>query len=372
MYPRDSPDLGHIGQTRRAANDYRTPLFAILPGEIYGDLTGDGQPEAVLEIRCADSPDGSMPVQGSQLLVVTMRPDHSLVGLDYVGVMSAEYLDFAVDNGALRLRLRYDHSTWSSFGSGSDDTAFTQVYRWDGAAFVRTGGRESNLNYRGQKDAYGSKVKLVSILREGAVVCPAATISFGFGEATAGEYTYSQGGKAGGDPGPVDLDGDGNDEYIAIVGCTGPGYDATSVYVFGQGDTMFVPLDVPLANDGRYDVQNVTLTGDTLTITLTVRATGATEIHTLHRSDTRLHPRPRHPLPVTGAASSGRPDADRGRGSPPHKATQSRRRAPVEAGEVADSASIPVSFYDGARHQRSCRELGPKNDREWPSSRQLC
>jgi hypothetical protein len=287
LYPRDSVYLGHIGQTRRADDDYATPLFAVLPGEIYGDLTGDGAPEAVLAIRCVTSqPDGMMPEEGSQLLVVTMRPDRSLVGLGYVGIVHAQYPSFKVDSQKLYVQLRYDHSSENSFGHSADDTAFTQVYRWDGTAFQRIAGRASNLNFMGQKDANGSRVRLATILRGADVVCPSAMVSFTFGEATAGAYTLTQGGIVE----PVDLDRDGNDELIAGIGCRGPGYQATSVYVFGQGDTVFVPIDVPFANDGGYDVTDTTFDGHTLSLALTLRATGATSVQKLIWTGSRFTP----------------------------------------------------------------------------------
>jgi hypothetical protein len=43
---------------------------------------------------------------------------------------------------------------------------------------------------------------------------------------------------------------------------------ATSVYVFGQGETEFVTLAVPFANDGRYYLQRLDIRGTTIVLKL--------------------------------------------------------------------------------------------------------
>ena len=62
----------------------------------------------------------------------------------------------------------------------------------------------------------------------------------------------------------MDLNGDGDDEVLVSIRCAG----AESIYLFGQGQDGFVPLDVPFANDGAYDVESVDFSGRTLTLTL--------------------------------------------------------------------------------------------------------
>jgi hypothetical protein len=216
---------------------------------MYGDLTGDGVPEAVLQIRCVGyRSDALMDQSGSQLLVVTMRSDHSLVGLGYVGVRHAEYPWYTVDDQKLFVQLKYDHSTPSSRA---------QLRRHGLRAGLLLGRYgfpahrgAPNLNFRGQKDANGSRGRLASILRGDEVRCPAATVSFTFGEATENGVVYAQGRTI---IEPVDLDGDHNDELIAGIGCRSLGYDAVSIYVFGQGETSLFargrwPTTAPLTS----------------------------------------------------------------------------------------------------------------------------
>lgn len=292
LHPRDSVYLGHIGQTADS------PWFAVLPGEVYGDLTGDGQPEAILPIRCVGTqPDGMMPEEGSQLLVVQQLADHSLVGLGYVGVINAQYPTYKVDDNRLYVKLRYHHSSANSFGFSYLDTGFTQVWQWDGAAFHRIGGRAGNLNYSGQKASSGSPIRLATIMRGDAVACPGGVVTFGLEPTTIDGHTINSGGDYGIGDGVTeivtDLNGDGDDELIVPIGCAGATYPASaSVYVLAQGETMFVPQDVPFANDGRYDLDGLALSpnGHTLTITLTDRATQASTTYTLTWNGQRFQP----------------------------------------------------------------------------------
>jgi len=295
VYPRDSTAYGHIGQTRRDPDDYSTVLFAILPAVVYGDVTGDGQPEAVLPVRCTAFEDGMMPEQGSQLLVVQQQADRSLRGLGFLGVVHAKYPAYRVEDGKVYVKLSYHHASWGSFGYNHLDTGFTQVFRWDGTAFLRIGGRPGNLNYRGQKADSGSPVRLADLMRGSEVACPGGVVRRGPDPATIGAFAFDGAGFGGEEIEDlaVDINQDGDDELIVAVSCAGPGYPASgSVYVFGQGDTMFFPMDVPFANDGSFDLVRMVPTADGRTIELTLRdrATGDEDSHTLTWNGKRFDP----------------------------------------------------------------------------------
>jgi hypothetical protein len=77
----------------------------------------------------------------------------------------------------------------------------------------------------------------------------------------------------------VDLDEDGNDELVVGMRCRGPGYDAASLYVFAQATDGFVPLDVPFANDGRYELVDLA-SADRQRLTLTLRDLGTDTVET--------------------------------------------------------------------------------------------
>jgi hypothetical protein len=289
VYPAITVFRERIGQSRRAADDRHTPLMVVQPRVAYGDLTGDGVPEAVVEIRCwkydLDSPGGG------RLLVVTMRPDHTLAGLAYVGHAGARYLDVRVTNGLLRVKMGY-HYVWpDSADYGPEDPGFTQVLRWNGEVFDLVAGRADTLAFSGQLDARtgsvgGSPVRLPAILRDGVAVCPAARVAFAHSQATVGDIEYGQ----SRDVLPYDLDGDGDDELIAGIFCFGPDYYAKSVYVFGQGDTDFLTLAVPFANDGRYTIERVDLQGKTIVLRLMEVATGIDSIMTMTWNGERFEP----------------------------------------------------------------------------------
>ncbi len=241
----------------------------------YGDLTGDGRPEAVLAIRCSVFPDGSaMEQEGAQILVVTMRPDHSLVGLQFVGTVHAEYPSFHVDGGRLYVQMRYNHASANSWGSSYLDAAFTQVYLWNGASFALIAGRTSPLNFTGAHNGYGVPSQLADILSsDGQVLCPAALVPFAYAPFSKGGYVY--GGPGGRQEArPVDVDGDGNEEIVVAVNCAGPDYDAVSLYVLTQGTDRFVTLDVPLANDDTYTLESFEATTAGLTLTVSSATEG--------------------------------------------------------------------------------------------------
>ncbi len=241
----------------------------------YGDLTGDGQPEAVLLVRCAYGAAGFSDYDGQRLLVVRMRPDRSLEGLGFVGTRSAEFPSFRVsDDGLLRVQLRYNWITENSTTFTSWDTAFIQVFRWNGSSFVRISGRTEPLNFTGASAGYGVPTQLADILAPtGEVLCPAALVPFGLVERSGQPwhvdgYDYSLGSAMAA---RLDVDSDGNEELVVPIRCSGPGYDAVSLYVLAQGTDRFRAIDVPIASDGSTAI----LSAEAMSGRLVVQVQGA-------------------------------------------------------------------------------------------------
>lgn len=100
----------------------------------YGDLTGDGRAEAVLEARCATDEFGLASGHGIQLLVVTRQGDGTLVGLDWIGPDGVNHLAWWVADG----RLLIDADPWTA----APEDHFPAVpglaltYEWDGSRFT--------------------------------------------------------------------------------------------------------------------------------------------------------------------------------------------------------------------------------------------
>jgi hypothetical protein len=95
----------------------------------YGDLDGDGRPEAVLYVHCesrveVDSGDGS-----GQLLVITVRDDR-LVGLGYVGPAGQNYPAARVSGQHLTATVE------QRYGNARQE----RTYRWNGQRFVQVAG----------------------------------------------------------------------------------------------------------------------------------------------------------------------------------------------------------------------------------------
>jgi hypothetical protein len=276
-------------EVRRVGVSGEAPAIAIVEAPtVYGDLTRDGQPEVVLAIRCGGLyPGASIGQMGAQLLAVTMRPDHSLVGLQFVGTPSAQYPSFHVDGGLLYVQMRYNHASANGYGGTAQDTAFTQVFRWDGRSFVKIAGRDNPLNFTGAHDGYGVVSQLADILSsDGHVLCPAALVPFAYAPFEAKGFSYGDERQRAQ---PVDVDGDGNEEIVVAVRCSGPGYHAVSLYVFTQGTDRFLTLDVPLANDGRYTLESFEATTAALTIVVTTPTEGR-QVRVLFWDGTRYQP----------------------------------------------------------------------------------
>lgn len=253
----------------------------------YGDLTGDGEPEAILNILCSDLPAIALQngLRGGQLLVVTMRADHSLVGLGYAGQPYAEYPSFRAENQKLVAQVWYEGINPNGHSTAVYAPAHSRTYQWDGSRFAQTAGRTSPLMVQASERSVGSPVQLATILRDGATVCPGRTVRFEeHGLETDGDRF-----RVTSNIRPTDLDHDGNQELLAQLQCTINGATQDSLYLFGQGEDKFVVLDVPVANGGQYVIQDGwQVKGKTLTVNVTLRATGETETHTMTWNGTKF------------------------------------------------------------------------------------
>lgn len=109
----------------------------------FGDLTGDGRPEAVLRARCFPTEDSV--ISGDALLVVTRQPDGTLAGLGWVGPPDdvrepywTSFLSYWVADG----RLLVDAALLADPGTPRPDPhppGQALSYRWDGERLVDDG-----------------------------------------------------------------------------------------------------------------------------------------------------------------------------------------------------------------------------------------
>jgi hypothetical protein len=190
---------------------------------VYGDLTGDGQPEAVLNVRCDSiKPDPGFDEHlniGGRLLAVAMRSDHTLAALDYVGPVGASFPTVAVQDLQIKVQV-HGGATDNGHASYSINTmTHARTYRWNGSRFDQTAGRTSALPLDDEKDKTGSPVHLAAIGRDGTTVCPAEVVRFHESQAAGAAVTYHLQAKVQ----EVDVDDDGNEEMVAQVDCVLPG-----------------------------------------------------------------------------------------------------------------------------------------------------
>jgi hypothetical protein len=95
---------------------------------IYGDLTGDGQAEAVIHMSCALDAEDSLDGAG-QLMVVTREADGTLRALAWVGPRGGQYAGWWIAGGVLFA----DISPWhTDFGYS---LGAAQAYRWRNGTF---------------------------------------------------------------------------------------------------------------------------------------------------------------------------------------------------------------------------------------------
>lgn len=98
--------------------------------DVLGDLTGDGQPEAVLLAHCEVDSEYASGDGSGNLLVVTVR-DGKLVGLGYVGPEGHNYPKARISGGVLTVTVeqRYGQQLRQQRG-----------YRWNGTRFEQVSG----------------------------------------------------------------------------------------------------------------------------------------------------------------------------------------------------------------------------------------
>jgi RNA polymerase sigma-70 factor (ECF subfamily) len=257
------PEGANAGLIEGPRDGVTDPLYLDPARVTFGDLTGDGQPEAFLPVWCSPAADFLMKDEigyGARLLVVQMRPDHTLHGLAYVGPPGAAFLSYAAVDGNLVTQVQYESATgWSVYAP-----AHRRTYRWDGATFRQTAGRTTPLILVPSKTGQGSEVSLAEI----PGLCPPRTIRF---DAQSTQLVYASW---------VDLDNDGNTEGVVQIGCAG----SDSLYLLGQGESSFMTLGIPFANDGTEQIEpdGWKLEGTQLTVNLRHKTNGTHRTLTLH------------------------------------------------------------------------------------------
>jgi hypothetical protein len=95
----------------------------------YGDLTGDGSPEAVVAVFCGRGPNDGGDGSGN-LLVITWR-DGAWTGLGYVGPVGENYPAARVSGQRLIATIQQRYGA---------NTVQERTYRWDGRRFVQVDG----------------------------------------------------------------------------------------------------------------------------------------------------------------------------------------------------------------------------------------
>lgn len=157
------------------------PRIMLDPGTVvFGDLTGDGRPEAILAAGCSSSEEESGDGEG-QLLVVTREGDR-LRALGWVGPRGAIYVGWWVAAGRLYLDVHPWHTDWGySLGAA-------QAYHWLGGRFVPIDVRQE---FPGIVPAAGRGPAVDLAAVSDRTGCPAAVVRFGpDGRAEAGGTTW--------------------------------------------------------------------------------------------------------------------------------------------------------------------------------------
>lgn len=188
------------------------PRVSITPESVvYGDLTADGQPEAVLAATCLQSEEDSGDGQG-QLLVIR-RDGGTLRAVAWVGPRGSLFGDTWIAAGRLVTDVKPVYGAWD-YRLGA-----ARAYRWTGQAFteVADSGHPGMVPHAG---ATGPEVDLTAIAA--LTGCPAAVLRFDSdGRATGGGAAWDVQQPAAPDhlPHLVDLDGDGRRRLLVAITC---------------------------------------------------------------------------------------------------------------------------------------------------------
>lgn len=222
---------------------------------VYGDLTGDGQPEAILGGSCSAG-DFSGDGEG-QLLVV--RGDGGTLRANWAGPRGELRSDHWVEGGRLLMDVKPHYTDWG-YRLGA-----ARAYRWTGQAFT-----EESSGYLGVVPAPRAAAPSLTphpgaetdpfAVHLGPVAeltgCPAATLRLDAdGRATAAGTTWDVIQPQAPDylQHLVDLDGDGRRRLLVTIACgrTGPGTGRESLVVLErQGANGWRALDALRAPDG--------------------------------------------------------------------------------------------------------------------------
>jgi hypothetical protein len=201
----------------------------------FGDLTGDGRPEAILPADCRQGAEDSGDGQG-QLVAVT-RDGDKLRALGWVGPRGGLYTGHWVKDGRLYVDVHPWHEPWA-YALGS-----AQVYRWSDGEFVQL---ETPAEYQGL--GAGVPVDLGPVA--GRTGCPTPVLRFSDGgRAQDGGTTFDLDQPTAPDflPHLVDLEGDGVRRLLVAITCdrrADDGLGTTAVVLLErQADGRFVALD---------------------------------------------------------------------------------------------------------------------------------
>jgi hypothetical protein len=143
------------------------PRVTLEPSPVtYGDVTGDGRPEAFIEATCWFNEEDSGDGQG-QLLAVR-RDGSTLRAIAWVGPRGAIYSDRWFEGGLLYMDVKPRYGEWQ-YRLGA-----ARAYRWNGTTFT-----EEKSAYPGIVPGDGATAPLIDLVavadRTG---CPAATLWF--------------------------------------------------------------------------------------------------------------------------------------------------------------------------------------------------
>ena len=194
---------------------------------VYGDLTGDGRAEAVVEATCIPNEEASLDGEG-QLLVVSREPDGRLAGIAWVGPRGAIYQGHWIADEYLYV----DAHPWHVDFEWARGVALR--YRWDGTGFSagEWAPEYPPILPAGEAEV-GPPVRLGPVA--GGLGCPDATIRFDQAEqAQVDGVVYDLHQPSPPSPGPhlVDLDHTGKRLLLIAIACTGGGQTTRGLAVF--------------------------------------------------------------------------------------------------------------------------------------------
>lgn len=216
----------------------------------YGDLDGDGAPEAVLPLACAPA-EASGDWSGN--LVVVSLLGEELTVLGYAGPLGVRFSGYRVSDGRLVTQVRPMHDPWAA--------EQRRTYEWTGVRFVQVAGHKQFVDLR---DAEVALQPLTGGTARGGgdPVCPGGAVRFKDGAATTGAASYRMGAGQPVDADPeaqfTDLTGDGNAELLLPIRCTSGTLTGGGLYVLTlRTDGSYTALDVAFAShpwnaDGRW------------------------------------------------------------------------------------------------------------------------